>query len=93
MQPKNAIKLNYEGGLGIETKYKSAGPHMHEWLTAGPVRGFWSWDVYQEADFGQWVLYATYHSVIYRAAVTTTSINKTEFFTGQTSRTKRNIWF
>ena len=43
MQPKNAIKFNYEGGLGIETKYNSVGPHRHPWLAAGPLGGFWSW--------------------------------------------------
>ena len=59
MQPKNAIKINYEGGLGIETKSKSAGPHMHLWLTAGPVGGFCSWASLYGYNFNQYWLNRT----------------------------------
>ena len=43
MVAKHATQFNYEGGLGIESIYKSVGPHRHPWLAEGPLGGFWSW--------------------------------------------------
>ena len=43
LYPKKAIKFNYEGGLAFKWIYKSAGPHRHPWLAAGPLEGFCSW--------------------------------------------------